>query len=133
MGPGKGKRLREAPFDPILQEGIKKLWKENGQHEFVVSLKNGKTPGPSWIRKRFKKWIERAGIELGGRKIVPHSFRYSLATMLEERGVSLRHIQDLLGHSDMKTTKGYLHSTEKTIRVIGQKITEAREGLVLGI
>jgi hypothetical protein len=33
----------------------------------------------------------------------------------------------MLGHSDLKTTKGYLHSTEKTIRVIGEKITEARQ------
>jgi site-specific recombinase XerD len=47
--------------------------------------------------------------------------------LLEAKGVSLRYIQELLGHSDLKTTKGYLHSTEKTIRDIGQKITEARE------
>jgi site-specific recombinase XerD len=47
--------------------------------------------------------------------------------MLEEKGVSLRYIQEFLGHSDLKTTKKYLHSTEKTIRDIGIKITEARE------
>jgi site-specific recombinase XerD len=64
---------------------------------------------------------------LGGRKIVPHSSRCSLASLLEERGVSLRYIQEMLGHFDLKTTKGYLHSTEKTIRDIGQKITETRE------
>jgi hypothetical protein len=32
-----------------------------------------------------------------------------------------------LGHSDLETTKGYLHSTEKTVRGIGKKITEARQ------
>jgi site-specific recombinase XerD len=46
---------------------------------------------------------------------------------LEERGVSLRYIQELLGHSALKITKIYLHSTEKTIRYIGMKIAEARE------
>jgi integrase len=127
LGPPKGKKERDAPFDPILQEAIKKLWEENGKHEFVFSYKNGATPGPSWIHGRFMKWLERAGIELGGRKIVPHSARHSLASLLEEKGVSLRYIQELLGHSDLKTTKGYLHSTEKTIRDIGQKITETRE------
>jgi hypothetical protein len=33
----------------------------------------------------------------------------------------------MLGHYDLKTTRGYLHSTEKTIRDIGKKITAARE------
>jgi site-specific recombinase XerD len=88
---------------------------------------DGKSIGSSWIKSRFPKWLKRAGIELGGCNIVPHSSRHSLASLLEARGVSLRYIQDLLGHSDLKTTKIYLHTTEKTIRDIGMKITEARE------
>jgi integrase len=127
MGPPKGKKARDAPFDPVLQEAIKKLWKENGRHEFVFSDKNGKAIGPSWIKGKFPRWLKDAGIELGGREIVPHSSRHSLASLLEAKGVSLRYIQELLGHSDLKTTKGYLHSTEKTIRDIGRKITETRE------
>ena len=127
LGPPKGKKERDAPFDPVLQEAIKKLWKENGEHEFVLCRKDGSLPGSSWIYANFPGWLKRAGIELRGREIVPHSSRHSLASLLEERGVSLRYIQELLGHSDLKTTKGYLHSTEKTIRDIGQKISEARE------
>ena len=127
LGPPKGKRERIAPFDPVLQEAIKRLWDENGKHEFVMSWKNGKIPGPSWIDFNFKRWLKRAGIELGGRRIVPHSSRHSLASLLEERGVSLRYIQELLGHSDLQTTKIYLHSTEKTIRDIGRKISEVME------
>jgi integrase/recombinase XerD len=127
LGPTKGKKPRDAPFDPILQEAIKKLWKENGRHEFVFCWKNGKVIGSSWIKGRFPQWLQRTGIELGGRNIVPHSSRHSLASLLEERGVSLRYIQELLGHSDLKTTKTYLHSTEKTIRDIGRKISEVME------
>jgi integrase/recombinase XerD len=122
MGPTKSKAERDAPFDLVLQNAIKKLWEQNGQHEFVFSYADGTTPGPSWIKGRFKKWLDRACIELQGREIVPHSSRHSLASILEERGVSLRYIQDLLGHSDLKTTKRYLHSTDKTIRDIGRKI-----------
>jgi integrase len=127
LGPTKGKKEREAPFDPVLQSAVKKLWEENGRHEFVFSGKNGKVIGASWINKRFKKWLERAGIELGSRRIVPHSSRHSIASLLEARGVSLRYIQDFLGHSDLKTTKNYLHSTSKTIRDLGNTIAEARE------
>jgi integrase len=131
LGPTKSKRERIAPFDKTLQNAIKKLWKENGQHEFVFAYKNGATPGPSWIKGRFKKWLALAGIELKGRQIVPHSSRHSLASILEERGVSLRYIQDLLDHSDLKTTKGYLHSTDKTIRDIGIEIDSAMNGTEL--
>jgi integrase len=125
LGPPKGKKEREAPFDPVLQEAIKKLWAENGGHDFVFCRKDGSLPGPSWIYAHFPKWLKRAGIELDGRKIVPHSSRHSLASLLEERGVPIRYIQELLGHSDLETTKGYLHSTQATIRKIGEKITEA--------
>jgi site-specific recombinase XerD len=127
LGPPKGKRERDAPFDPVLQEAVKKLWEENGKHDFVFCHKDGSTPGSSWIYANFPRWLKRAGIDVAGRQIVPHSSRHSLASLLEAKGVSLRYIQELLGHSDLKTTKSYLHSTEKTIRDIGQKITETRE------
>ena len=100
--------------------------------EFVFSYKDGTTPGPSWIKGRFKKWMARAGIETGGRRIAPHSARHSLASLLEARGVPLRYIQELLGHYDLKTTLGYLHSPEGTIRAIGKKIEEARANLDTG-
>jgi integrase/recombinase XerD len=125
LGPTKSKKPRNAPFDPILQAAIKKLWEENGQHEFVFSFKDGRYLQPSWIETRFPKWLDRAGIKLDGRRVVPHSSRHSLASLLEERGVSLRYIQEMLGHYDLKTTRRYLHSTEKTIRTIGEKITES--------
>jgi len=130
LGPPKGKKERLLPFDDVLQKAIKKLWEENnldGKQDFVFSYSDRTTPGPSWIKGRFKKWIKRAGIELKGRELVPHSSRHSLASILEERGVPLRHIQELLGHASLKTTKRYLHSTDKTIRDIGKKIEAARE------
>jgi integrase/recombinase XerD len=125
LGPTKSKKARDAPFDPLLQDAIKKLWAENGQKEFVFSEKDGSYLRPGWIRTRFPKWLDRAGIKADGRKIVPHSSRHSLASLLEERGISLRYIQDMLGHSDLKTTKRYLHSTSATIKTIGNKISEA--------
>jgi integrase len=69
LGPTKSKKNRLAPFDEVLQEAVKKLWEENGRHEFVFAFKDGTTPGPSWIKGRFKKWLSRAGIELKGRQI----------------------------------------------------------------
>jgi integrase/recombinase XerD len=131
LGPTKGKRSRKTLFDPILQNAIKKLWEKNGQHEYVFSYKKpfrgSITPGASWIKHNFDKWLSRAGIERNGRDIVPHSARHSLATFLLDKGVPIKHIQELLGHAHLKVTKRYTHLLENTMKEIGKKVISARE------
>lgn len=72
---------------------------------FFVNNRGGRFTEQS-IRLMLKKYTKAAGIR---RNITPHMFRHSFATYLIEEGVDVSCIQQILGHSSIKTTQIYIH------------------------
>ena len=58
------------------------------------------------IRLIVREAARKAGID---RRINPHAIRHACATHMLRAGASLRHIQQLLGHSRIDTTEIYTH------------------------
>jgi hypothetical protein len=57
--------------------------------------------------------IRKAG--LAGQGITPHKLRHTFATHLIRKGVDVRTVQELLGHSGTQTAARYLHSDTRCV------------------
>ena len=64
------------------------------------------------LQRAFKRALGRAGIV---RLATPHTLRHSFATHLPQAGCDIRTVQELLGHSDVRTTMIYTH----VLKVVG--------------
>jgi site-specific recombinase XerD len=63
------------------------------------------------LQKAFGRVVAQCGIR---KHVSIHSLRHSYATHLIEAGLSLRAVQELLGHAHPNTTARYVRMTEKT-------------------
>lgn len=113
MGKGKKERYIQIAATEIL-DILKKYYRQNSEaikrcgYFFVNSRGNRYTEQS--IRLMMKKYTKLAGIE---KNITPHMFRHSFATYLIEEGVDVSCVQQILGHSSIKTTQIYIHIAAK--------------------
>ncbi|GAB3027791.1 integron integrase [Bowmanella dokdonensis] len=61
---------------------------------------------PSAYTKQLRKAVIASGV---AKRVTAHTFRHSFATRLLQLGTDIRTVQELLGHTDLRTTEIYTH------------------------
>lgn len=116
---GKGKKFRRIPLHSGALLAIKDYLKATGNgadpsHSLFQTLgkhgpyeQRGLTPKAvdCLVRSVVKKALVK-------KRVHPHVMRHTFATTLLDNGNDLKTVQALMGHSHIRTTETYLHSTD---------------------
>ncbi len=104
---GKGHKQREVVLSPSLLNKLEEYYR---RYKPAVYLFEGTVAARPYSASSIAEIVKSAAKKAGIKKNVsPHTLRHTFATHMLERGVNLKRLQLLLGHSSMKTTSVYLH------------------------
>lgn len=100
---------RKIPLGKKCIEALEKI-REMSEHtspdDFIVCTKDGKPMRPRSFQKSLDALSKIAGIK----HITPHMLRHTFASMLIQKGVDIKVVSELLGHSSVKITYDtYVH------------------------
>jgi len=116
---GKGDKERIVPvgeiassyLDTYLATCRSRLLGKRFQEKALFVGRRGEALSRALVWKRFKHYCSLAGIDA---KV--HTLRHSFATHMLRGGADLRSVQELLGHSDIRTTQIYTHTTTEDLQ-----------------
>ena len=98
--------------------GVRAEMVEDKSSEILFANCSGKPMSRQGFWKLIKFYAKKAGITAD---ITPHTLRHSFAAHLVENGADLKSVQEMLGHSDISTTKIYANMNHNRIREVYAK------------
>jgi len=110
---GKGKKDRYCILSQVNLEILKSYYKNYYPREWLFP---GQTPDKPITSRTIQHIFEKAKDKAKIKKpATVHTLRHSFATHLLEAGVSVYHIQQLMGHANVRTTSIYIHLQRKDV------------------
>ena len=109
---GKGNKERITFFSQNAEKwlkhyiDLKKRDYKNYDSSVIFVNSRGEKLNSRSLRRLITDYAKKADIN---KEVTPHVFRHSFATTLLNKGVDIRYLQELLGHSSISTTQIYTH------------------------
>ncbi len=105
-------KIRQIP----ISEGIQSiLWalKCYPEEYYLFSFKGPYRLNKDYVSQKFKKYLRQANLP---EKFHFHCLRHTFITNLIKNGVPVNFVKELAGHTEIKTTMGYVHIELKDLR-----------------
>ncbi len=110
----KNYKVRAIQLTPVLYNVLmehRKLHLELGtKSDYVFTYQGHKIK--SNIKRSLKTVLKKAGLE----NVTLHTLRHTFASQLVMVGVSLKEVQELMGHQSFETTLQYAHLSEDHVK-----------------
>lgn len=111
----KGKKDRISVLPEKLHNDLRNIIAGKHADDFVFASNRGGKLTTTSLQKMFRKSLGRAEIN---KPATFHSLRHTFATHLLENGTDVRYVQELLGHSNIRTTQIYTQVTNPKLKNI---------------
>ena len=111
---GKGGKPRVTFIDPLTEKSIREYHhKREVDSIFVFTNSFGKPLSRQYLSRMISETALRAGIK---KRVSAHTLRHSFATNMLRKGARIEDVQPLMGHSNISTTRLYMHFTNEYLR-----------------
>lgn len=111
---GKGGKPRVTFIDPLTEKSIREYHhKREIDSIFVFTNSFGKPLSRQYLSRMISETALRAGIK---KRVSAHTLRHSFATNMLRKGARIEDVQPLMGHSNISTTRLYMHFTNEYLR-----------------
>lgn len=109
---GKGRKDRYTLLSEKALKLLRQYVRVYRPREWLFEGQSGEQYSERSVQEILYRAVKKARI---GRHVTVHTLRHSFATHLLEQGTDITYIQELLGHSNIKTTLIYSHVTKRGI------------------
>jgi integrase len=110
-------------YIPLLNKVIETLEQRERNGDYIFADKRGRMIEENRVRRELWRTCDKAGMD----RVGWHRLRHTFASHLAMEGASLKSIQELLGHADIKTTMRYAHLSPSTLKK-SVELLEERSG-----